>query len=74
MPYVVNEDLPASVRNHLPLPAQSVYREAFNHAWSRYALDPRREEIAHRVAWSAVKRHWHKGIDGTWEGDGASHL
>ena len=71
MPYASNEQLPPSVRNHLPPPAQSVYREAFNHAWVTYEQDPRREEIAHRVAWTAVKRHWHKGQDGDWHHDGA---
>ena len=73
MPYASNEELPLPVRSHLPPPAQSVYREAFNHAWTTYAHDRRREEIAHRVAWTAVKRHWHKAADGTWEHDGASN-
>lgn len=72
MPYGANEDLPLSVRSHLPPPAQSVYREAFNHAWRTYGHDPRREQIAHRVAWSAVKRHWRKGVDGNWVRDDAS--
>jgi cation transport regulator len=62
-----------SVRSHLPQPAQSVYREAFNHAWITYAHDPRREEVAHRVAWTVVKRHWHKEADGRWEHDGVSN-
>ncbi len=56
MPYVMNEELPPSVRRHLPDHAQSIYREAFNHAWHEYSGDLRREEIAHRVAWAAVKR------------------
>ncbi len=72
MPYASNEQLPPSVRSHLPPPAQSVYREAFNHAWETYAQNPRREEIAHRIAWTAVKRHWHKGSDGDWHHDGAA--
>ena len=70
MPYASNQELPLSVRNHLPPLAQSVYREAFNHAWLTYARDRRREQIAHRVAWTAVKRHWHKAADGNWEQDG----
>ncbi len=73
MPYATNEDLPPSVRNHLPPSAQSAYREAFNGAWNSYGLDPRREEIAHRVAWSAVKRHWHKAGSGNWEREAASY-
>jgi cation transport regulator len=55
------------VRHHLPPEAQSIYREAFNHAWQEYASrEPERlEEIAHRVAWAAVKRRFHKA-DGDW--------
>ena len=56
MPYLTNDDLPLSVRTHLPEHAQDIFREAFNHAWQEYADDPRQEEIAHRVAWAAVKR------------------
>jgi len=37
MPYSTNEDLPISVRGHLPTHAQDIYREAVNHAWSQYA-------------------------------------
>ncbi|MGP6192348.1 MAG: ChaB family protein [Vulcanimicrobiaceae bacterium] len=53
---MTNDDLAPSVRNRLPDHAQGIYREAFNHAWERYGADPRQEEIAHRVAWAAVKR------------------
>jgi cation transport regulator len=56
MPYLTNDDLPISVRRHLPEHGQDIFREAFNHAWREYADDPRCEEIAHRVAWAAVKR------------------
>ncbi len=65
MPYATNDDLPPSVRNHLPPHAQDIYREAFNHAWQQYAGDPRGEEIPHRVAWAAVKRSYRKRGD-TW--------
>jgi cation transport regulator len=41
MPYANNDDLPASVRNHLPEHAQSIYREAFNHAFDAHQGDPR---------------------------------
>ncbi|MFI4998836.1 MAG: ChaB family protein [Reyranellales bacterium] len=68
MPYSSNEKLPGAVRSHLPAAAQDIYREAFNHAWKTYADDVRREEIAHRVAWAAVKRRFHKA-DGDWEAD-----
>ncbi|MDE2376943.1 ChaB family protein [Bradyrhizobium sp.] len=60
MPYRSNVDLPASVRNRLPDHAQDIYREAFNHAFAAHAGDPRQEEIAHRVAWAAVKRSYVK--------------
>ena len=63
MPYEVNEDLPGPVRSHLPGHAQSIYREAFNHAWQEYCNNPRHEEIAHRVAWAAVKKSYIKQGD-----------
>jgi len=67
MPYGSNADLPGTVRGVLPRHAQDIYREAFNHAWEEYA-DPderrdeseSREEVAHKVAWAAVKRRYHK--------------
>lgn len=59
MPYASNDDLPDSVRLHLPPHAQDIYRAAFNNAWEQYA--PRgREDIAHRIAWAAVKRRYRK--------------
>lgn len=65
MPYRVNADLPPAVRSHLPPTAQTTYREAFNNAWTQYAKDQRQEEIAHRVAWAAVKKRYVKS-DGMW--------
>ncbi len=62
MPYAANEELPPSVRDHLPPHAQDIYREAFNHAWDRYGGE---EATAHRVAWAAVKRSYVKR-DGSW--------
>ena len=66
MPYQRTEDLPDSVRNHLPAHALEIYREAFNHAFEEYA-DPKKrrgnsplEEVAHRVAWAAVKKEYEK--------------
>ena len=70
MPYSSSDQLPPSVRNHLPSHAQDIYREAFNHAWASYAHIDRQEQIAHRVAWAAVKRQYHKDPDGTWRMDG----
>ncbi len=60
MPYAANIDLPPSVRGHLPEHAQDIYREAFNHAFAAHAGDPRQEEAAHRIAWTAVKRSYVK--------------
>jgi cation transport regulator len=68
MPYATNEQLPVSVRAHLPEHAMDIFREAFNHAWQQYTEDPRREEIAFRVAWSAVKKHRYRKGDGDWVG------
>jgi cation transport regulator len=67
MPYASNDDLPQRVRSHLPRHAQDIFREAFNHAWQRHADDPRQEEIAFRVAWTAVKRAGYHKADGDWE-------
>lgn len=60
MPYATNSDLPPSVRHALPQHAQDIYREAFNHAFKAHAGDPRQEEVAHRIAWAAVKRSYVK--------------
>lgn len=72
MPYASNDDLPESVRSHLPKHAQDIYRAAYNHAWDEYAeaKDRRghesREEVSHKVAWSAVKEKYERGGDGRW--------
>ena len=58
MPYASNEDLPPSVRLHLPPHAQDIYREAFNHAFERYGGAD--EARPHRIAWAAVKRSYEK--------------
>jgi cation transport regulator len=69
MPYDRNADLPDSVRDNLPDHAQTIYREAFNSAFEEYksARDRRgdawREETAHKVDWSAVKRKYEKRGD-----------
>jgi cation transport regulator len=63
MPYDRNADLPGNIRRVLPHHAQDIYRAAFNSAFESYAGDPRREEIAHRVAWAAVKKRYVKRTD-----------
>jgi cation transport regulator len=65
MPYRHNADLPPSVRGHLPDRAQDVYRETFNHAYGQLAGERDREQRAHMIAWSAVKRTYVKE-DGGW--------
>jgi cation transport regulator len=72
MPYRTLEDLPDNVRNNLPKHAQEIYKEAFNSAWEEYADptarrdDASREEVAHRVAWAAVKQKYAKDEQGRW--------
>lgn len=71
MPYKTNKDLPENVVHVLPVHAQDIYREAFNHAWQEYANpeerrgDASREETAHKVAWAAVKKKYKK-IGNSW--------
>lgn len=60
MPYATNDQLPPSVRSHLPPRAQDIFREAFNHAFARHD-----EATAFRIAWAAVKRQYERA-DGTW--------
>jgi len=60
MPYTDISYLPASVKNHLPMHAQEIYLAAFNSAWEEYASRDDREILAHKVAWSAVKKQYVK--------------
>lgn len=72
MPYASNERLPQSVKDALPAHAQDIYRAAFNNAWDEYKNPQARktkashEEVAHKVAWAAVKKKYHK-IGNKWE-------
>jgi len=66
MPYDTVEELPESVKNSLPPHAQTIFMKAFNNAWDQYA-DPSsrkekasQEEVAMKVAWSAVKQNYEK--------------
>jgi len=67
MPYARNDDLPQSVRGALPPHAQDIFRNAFKHAWETYggSKSDRVEEIAHRVAWAAVKKRYRK-VGSSW--------
>jgi cation transport regulator len=69
MPYASNTDLPPRIRHVLPGHAQDIYRAAFNNAFDSYADSGRREEIAHRVAWAAVKKRYVKRGDAWVERD-----
>lgn len=59
MPY---DKLPESITKHLPEHAQDIYRAAFNAAWDEYDNPQKRksntgrEQVAHKVAWAAVKK------------------
>ena len=71
MPYALNSDLPDSIKNNLPTHAQDIYRAAFNSAWEEYRSPSKRrtsetrEQVAHKVAWAAVKHKYTKKED-TW--------
>ena len=67
MPYTNNEELPRSIRAHLPSHAQSIFRAAFNNALGEYGEESR----AFRVAWAAVKRRYEKRGE-QWVEKGAS--
>jgi len=61
------------VKDNLPKHAQDIYKEAFNSAYQEYARpsdrkgSSDREETAHRVAWSAVKKAgYSKDDSGKW--------
>ena len=72
MPYKSLAELPDSVRDNLPRHAREIYKEAFNSAWQEYAdpvalrNDTSQEEVAHRVAWAAVKQKYEKDEHGSW--------
>lgn len=69
MPYDELDELPDNVRDVLPEDAQEIYKEAFNSAWRQYKDpedrrgDQSREETAHKIAWSAIKKEYEKTDD-----------
>ena len=67
MPYETIAELPESVRSHLPKRAQEIYLAVFNSAWEQYGHE---EARAHRMAWGAVKKEYHKDAQGRWVRDG----
>ncbi|MGI5827794.1 MAG: ChaB family protein [Patescibacteria group bacterium] len=72
MPYKSNSELPESVRKSLPEHGQDIYREAYNSAWEQYDEPEERrggrsrEETAHAIAWSAVKKEYERVTQGKW--------
>lgn len=72
MPYNATSELPRGVKDNLPPLAQDIYKEAFNSAYEEYADSSKRktasdrEETAHKVAWSAVKKKYEKSDDDKW--------
>ena len=72
MPYDNLSDLPDSVKSSLPRHALEIYQKAFNSAWEQYDKpserrgDSSREETAHKVAWSGVKKEYKKNSKGEW--------
>ncbi len=72
MPFNTASDLPDSVKNVLPDHAQDIFKAAFNSAFEKYDctkdrnLNDSSEEVAFKVAWSAVKKSYQKGDDGRW--------
>lgn len=62
MPYDRNSDLPESVRNALPVTAQSRFRTVVNSALHRGLSD----SAAFASAWSVIRNGWKKDEDGNW--------
>ena len=68
------QDLPEGPENVLPDHAKEIYRKAHNNALEQYK-DPKKrrgkaslEEVAHKVAWAAVKKEYEKDRrTGTWK-------
>ena len=63
MPYDTNADLPGYIRDELPAAAQTIFRNAFNAAETKYAIGT--QGIRIWLAWVAVKKAYKKKGD-TW--------
>lgn len=70
MPYNDLKELPEQVKNVLPKHGQEIYLAAYNNAYEQYKDkekrkgDESREQVSHKVAWSAVENKYKK--DGKW--------
>lgn len=73
MPYASINELPESVKSVLLKHARDIYKEAYNSAYDQYDTpkerrdNASREGVAHKVAWSAVKKAgYEKDDDDRW--------
>jgi cation transport regulator len=72
MHYEKIDDLPPTLKRVLPKEAQEIYLKAFNSALEDYEDPVKRrfgdsiEEVAERLAWSAVKKVYEKNDNGSW--------
>lgn len=72
MPYQAKKICQTAYNTSYPPMPRRIYKEAFNSAWEQYKDkadrrdDASREETAHKVAWSAVKKEYAKGEDEKW--------
>ena len=67
MPYAVVEDLPADVRDALPLHGQQIFLAAFNEADETSCRDASdREGCSFKIAWAAVGNSYQKNPAGKW--------
>jgi cation transport regulator len=72
MPYKTIHDLPDSIKNSLPEHAQEIFLRVFNSAWDEYKDaanrrgDDSQDQVARKVAWSAVKKVYTRISTGHW--------
>ncbi len=74
MPFTSSSNLPSDLRRILPQHAQEIFVAAFNSAYDQYDEKSERregqsrEETAHAIAWSAVKKKYTKNeATGRWK-------
>ncbi len=69
MYYPTPESLPEDLRRELPPAALELYRLTFNGAYAAHQSD---FEQAGNIAWAAVRTHFARGPDGSWERRGTT--
>lgn len=77
MSYTTIEDLPQSIRDELPEPAQELYRAAYNRALEKGHVSPgyvdeadaSLAETAHKQAWRKVQQEYQQDASGQWHKD-----